>query len=398
MRLTGGKTFKVPFDVVSKPANGDPPRLIVICPDTLIHKWENIQLAHDGRPWSLLVIDECHRLKESTSLRARAVFGHGKKRPGIKADRVIAVTGTPILNRPREIFGVLKFLEPGQWGDKFKFLNRFCGPKTNRFGTTFDGASNLDELQFRLRSGPLIRRSKEEVLPQLPAKMRSVLEVQAGKGAVSLLKAEASALAGLPDEIREALLDMSEGVSPKDLAEMARLRERIALEKVQAVVEHVKDLLEEHEKVVVFLHHHSVGRAIFEGLDVHGDELLGAGVCYVSSDGALTLCRYDGRLDQAQKDQSVETFRDCSGKAVFIASIQAAGVGLNLQVASACVFAEMTWVPGEMTQAEDRLVRIGSKGDFVLIQHVVLDGSLDARLARRLIEKQAVIDAALDRL
>jgi hypothetical protein len=80
---------------------------------------------------------------------------------------------------------------------------------------------------------------------------------------------------------------------------------------------------------------------------------------------------------------------------VFIGSIQAAGVGLTLTAASTIVFAELDWVPGNVTQAEDRIHRIGQT-DSVLVQHVVLDGSLDTRMVQVLLAKQAISDAALD--
>lgn len=80
---------------------------------------------------------------------------------------------------------------------------------------------------------------------------------------------------------------------------------------------------------------------------------------------------------------------------MFIGTIQAAGTGLTLTSASAVLFAELDWVPGNMNQAEDRAHRIGQR-DHVLVYHAVVEGTLDALMVRRLIEKQTVIDSALD--
>ena len=80
---------------------------------------------------------------------------------------------------------------------------------------------------------------------------------------------------------------------------------------------------------------------------------------------------------------------------LFIGGIRSAGLGLTLTAASTVVFVELDWTPAAMKQAEDRLHRIGQKSS-VLVQHLVIDGSIDARMARIIVEKQAVMDAALD--
>jgi hypothetical protein len=93
-----------------------------------------------------------------------------------------------------------------------------------------------------------------------------------------------------------------------------------------------------------------------------------------------------GIVDRFQTDPAVK---------VFLGGITAAGVGITLTAASTVVFAELDWVPGNVTQAEDRAHRIGQV-ESVLVQHLVLDKSLDARMAQRIVEKQEVMDKALD--
>jgi SWI/SNF-related matrix-associated actin-dependent regulator of chromatin subfamily A-like protein 1 len=93
--------------------------------------------------------------------------------------------------------------------------------------------------------------------------------------------------------------------------------------------------------------------------------------------------------------EALERFQTEPHAKVFIGNIQAAGVGITLAPASShCIFAELSWVPAEMTQAEDRLHRIGAQ-DNVLVQHLVLEGSLDAIMVRRLLKKQEVLDSVL---
>jgi SWI/SNF-related matrix-associated actin-dependent regulator 1 of chromatin subfamily A len=95
------------------------------------------------------------------------------------------------------------------------------------------------------------------------------------------------------------------------------------------------------------------------------------------------------------RQRAVDSFQGDSEVRLFVGSIQASGLGITLTAASTVVFAELDWVPGNITQAEDRCHRIGQINS-VLIQHVVLDGSIDATLAKTLVKKQEIIDRALD--
>lgn len=156
------------------------------------------------------------------------------------------------------------------------------------------------------------------------------------------------------------------------------MRHETALAKAPAVVSHLKDAMEgNRDKLIVFVHHKDV-------IDAMADAMQEVGVVQVTGDTPM-----------AARQDAVDAFQNDPEVRLFIGNIQAAGVGLTLTASSHVVFAELDWVPGNMTQAEDRAHRIGQK-NAVLVQHLVLDGSLDARLARTLIEKQAVLDQALD--
>jgi hypothetical protein len=96
-----------------------------------------------------------------------------------------------------------------------------------------------------------------------------------------------------------------------------------------------------------------------------------------------------------KRNEAVERFQNDTDIQYFIGSIQAAGVGLTLTASSHVVFSELDWVPGNVTQAEDRLHRLGQQNS-VLVQHLVFDESIDARMAKTLVRKQTVIDATLD--
>ena len=127
----------------------------------------------------------------------------------------------------------------------------------------------------------------------------------------------------------------------------------------------------------MFGHHHDVIDGVAEGLKEYG------------------TVKLDGRMKKEHRQESIDSFQGDPTIRVFVGSIQAAGVGITLTAASTVVFAELDWVPGNVSQAEDRLHRIGQHGS-VLVQHLVVDESIDARLAKAIVEKQRVIDAALD--
>jgi SWI/SNF-related matrix-associated actin-dependent regulator 1 of chromatin subfamily A len=103
----------------------------------------------------------------------------------------------------------------------------------------------------------------------------------------------------------------------------------------------------------------------------------------------------DGRTQEADRQGAVERFQQDRGVRLFLGSIRAAGMGITLTAASTVVFVELDWTPAMMMQSEDRLHRIGQHSP-VLVQHLVIDGSIDSKMAHILIDKQAVMDAALD--
>jgi SWI/SNF-related matrix-associated actin-dependent regulator 1 of chromatin subfamily A len=102
-------------------------------------------------------------------------------------------------------------------------------------------------------------------------------------------------------------------------------------------------------------------------------------------------------MSEAEKSNSVDRFQQDPSCMVFIGSIHAAGVGITLTAAQKMLFAELDWTPANMLQAEDRIHRIGQQGN-ALIQQLVFDGSLDAKMAETLVRKMGIIEKALDKI
>ncbi len=362
------------------PAQAD---IIVVNYDVL-HRHEK-QVAE--LQWDLLIVDEAHYCKNRKARRSKQVFK-------IRAQRNLLLTGTPIVNRPVELWPLLNFLDPDHWNNFNAYAKRYCDAHKNRYGWDFSGASHLAELQEKLRATLMVRRLKQDVLIDLPAKRRQVIELSTN-GNVGVIEAEARAwskhqahLAALRTQVelakanddeaeyRASVERLREGAR-SSFVEMASRRHAVALAKVPLVVEQLRLVLDDSDqKVVLFAHHHDVIAAIARAF----------------GNASVTLT---GKTGLAQRHEAVERFQNDPEVRLFIGSITAAGVGLTLTAASHVVFAELDWVPGNMTQAEDRCHRIGQR-ESVLVQHLVFDGSLDARMARTLVEKQEVLDATLD--
>jgi len=383
-------------------------RILIICPASLklnwareIRKWDTLNrsvgiVGHDADAftqgvviinydriskhhkellavtWDLLIADECHYLKNYKAKRTKYVLGGGKgkeKIEGLRATRKLFLTGTPIVNRPIELFPLLRALLPFEPWTKWKYYTtRYCGAAFNGFGMDLTGASNLEELQNHLRSTIMVRRLKQDVLKELPPKRRQIIVLESD-GMDEIVRREKEAYArfeAAPLKSRTAAF-----------AELSALRHDTAVAKIPFVIEHVTDLLEETDKLVVMAHHHDVVDALAEAF------------------GTIAVA-VDGRTSIDDRDAAVTRFQNDPTCKLFIGTIKAAGIGITLTAASVVAFAELDWTPGNVTQAEDRLHRIGQVNP-VLVQHLVLDKSLDARMVEIIIEKQQNIEKALDK-
>ena len=331
--------------------------------------------------WDVLIADECHYVKNKEAKRSKRLYA-------LKAKRKLFLTGTPILNRPVELWAVVSYLAPQEFDSFWRFTKRYCKPTKNRYGWDFSGATNLDELHERLRSTIMVRRTKAQVLPDLPPKRRQVIEL-ASDHIAKLIAIETDAwvehkhrlnelrsMGRGPGEATEAeIAEMRAGVNMA-FGELAKLRQATALAKVPLVIEHIRSVLEDAGKIVVFAHHRAVIAELAEPFE----------------DAAVTLTGDD---DPASRQAAVDRFQTDESCQLFIGSITAAGFGLTLTAAAHVLFAELDWVPAHLTQAEDRTHRIGQQ-DSVLVQHLVLQDSLDARMVGTLIKKQRVIDKVVD--
>lgn len=350
---------------IAKSGEAWPTANVVIVNYDILHKFT----ANLSQPHDMAIVDECHYVKNDKARRSKMTYA-------INAERHVFMSGTPIVNRPVELFPIIHHLDPIQFPKFGAYAFRYCAPVNNGYGWDFKGASNLDELQDKLRSTLLVRRLKADVLTDLPAKRRQIIELDTN-GFASLIareRAVAEKVFGTVEGFRNAVQTLTTPDVPH-FSELSAIRHEIAKAKIPAVIEHLESAIESG-KVIVFAHHHDVIEALRDHF----------------GDAAVVLY---GSTSQENRDKAVTAFQTDDKVRLFIGSITAAGVGITLTASAHVVFAELDWVSGNVTQAEDRAHRIGQR-ESVLIQHLVVDGSLDSLLAKTIVAKQTVIEKALD--
>jgi SWI/SNF-related matrix-associated actin-dependent regulator 1 of chromatin subfamily A len=378
--IAHGTKFRIPPDTD-----------IVVCNyDLVTHDWPVAELNRYQA--NFVVLDESHYLKNYKAKRTKNVLGKfikdmkGAKGVARYADRVIAVSGTPIVNRPIEFWPILsafakEALTP--YDDFLKFGKRYCGAYRDGFGWVMSGHSNEEELNRRLRSSVMIRRLKSEVLKQLPEKQWQLIELEGDKDTELLVRKEyqlvqASQMKELNGVIPRLDAEDLDGIDPNRpiIAQLAEMRQEVALAKMPICLEHIENLLQGVDKLVVFAVHRSVIKSLQMELAKYNPVVI------------------DGSVTQAVRNRNVDVFQSDPHCRVLIGNIQAAGVGLTLTAASNVVFVEITWVPGELDQAIDRCHRIGQKNN-VLAQFLMLKDSVDQMLLRKIMDKQKVLQKVL---
>jgi SWI/SNF-related matrix-associated actin-dependent regulator of chromatin subfamily A-like protein 1 len=337
------------------------PGWTIINYDLLATKKIFLQLIN--KHYDILILDEAHFLKNNRAKRTKCVyFPRGLKD---RADRVWLLTGTPVLNRPVELYSHLKSLAPERLGHYTSYLDyckRYCAARENRWGWDVSGASNLEELS-KVLDGFMLRRMKEDVLTELPDKIFQTIYLTA------------------TDKIKKLVIkERGEYEKESILGALATCRRASGLAKVHLVVAHLENVLENKQKAVVFAYHRDVISAIMES-------------CRAYKPVAIT-----GNTPARKRQEAVEAFKMDPECRIFVGQIEAAGTGIDgLQdVCDTVLFAELSWVPGQMRQAIDRCHRIGQK-NAVLVQFLVVAGSIDEEMARALGEKEKVIDKIVKR-
>jgi SWI/SNF-related matrix-associated actin-dependent regulator of chromatin subfamily A-like protein 1 len=381
---------------------------VVIVNYDILKKWQPLLAKHI---WEYVIVDEAQYVKNPDAERSK----HTTELSDAATEYRTFITGTPICNKPKELWNIIFTLDPKNWNDWWWYARRYCDGQRDRSGKwNYEGASNLPELQRKLRETLMVRRRKVDVLKDLPPKFRQLVEISpVGPKYKKVIEAERAvqeefdkalslveqaALNGAKKSLDEAIARANDAKAVvteeaenafRDAVKhlnkttfgafghIARIRHMTAMAKVDDVIEFTKNVLENVEKVVLFAHHHDVIDALMAAF------------------GKYAVC-VRGGMNSAVRQESVDRFQDDPRVRVFIGGLYAAGVGLTLTAAHTVIFAELDWVPGIIAQAEDRCHRIG-QFDNVTVYHIVLENSLDCKLAQTIVQKLEVIEQALDR-
>ena len=294
---------------------------------------------------------------------------------------MLALSGTAITNRPVELFNTLNMVRPSEYSNFFQYASRYCGAHQNSWGHwDFSGATNVDELHFKLRD-VMIRRLKKEVLAELPDKIRQFVPVHPTASEMSEYKRESARW------LREYEVHKANGTMPAGfvLNMLTELRHKCGLLKVGATLDWVADYrdITDNKPIIIFTHHKDVGSSLMEGL---------------SDDKRFTGTKWGkihGSVDAEKRFQIVEQFQ--SGELDgLVCSTLATNVGLTLTQADTVVFIEREWVPGWEEQAEDRVCRLGQGSETVWATYLSVAGTIDERFDRIVEQKREVVSAVLD--
>jgi len=316
----------------------------------------------------VLITDECHLYKSNSAKRTKAVKMLGKGIP-----HIIALSGTPIVNRPIEAFNAIKLIEPTLFKDMMWYGRRYCGANYNGFGWDFSGATNTEELNQTLKSTIMIRRLKQDVLKELPDKIKSFTPIELDNRK-DYQSAEDDFIGYIQ---RTRGLAASERISnTQALSSIEGLKQLAVKGKLKEATDWIDNFLEADGKLVVFITHHFVSDHLMERFKKIA----------VKVDGGVSLPERQRVVEKFQKDPSIK---------LFVGNIKAAGVGLTLTAASNVAFLELPWTPGELIQAEDRCHRIGQK-DVVNVYYLLAKNTIEEKIAKIIDRKRKILDSVLD--
>jgi SNF2 family DNA or RNA helicase len=304
-----------------------------------------------ARDWTAVLADEAHRAKNRKAKQTKGLWK-------FQAPLQLALTGTPIMNSPDELWSILKWLRPEQYTGFWPFHYSYVDEYNTRYGTVMTGVKNADQLRFEL-SDKMVRRTKKDVLKELPEKTRQVIPVELDPKQKKLYREveealfldiaefveahddlDADALAGMP-------LSKLEGLVPNAGARIAKLRQVTSAAKAMAAEEIIRD--NPGKPFVVFTWFVDTARNMAETLEKGKPAQKVGTIAGNDNPDPVKDAFQNGDLDHV------------------IATIAKGGVGLTLTRADTAIFVDEDWVPAMNEQAEDRLHRIGQKRPVTIL-------------------------------
>jgi SWI/SNF-related matrix-associated actin-dependent regulator 1 of chromatin subfamily A len=338
--------------------------------DFVIINYDIIKNFHDTKKkgesqildanFDLVVVDEAHYIKNATAQRTKLINDIVKK-----VDRLWLLTGTPMTSRPIDYFNLLSLIESPVAKNWMAYAIRYCqGYQFNVGGRkvwNVMGASNLEELRDRT-SGLTLRRLKENVL-DLPDKIITPVYLR--------LKSK------MYEEIMGEYYDWYDK-NPEEsksltvqFTKLTKIRQVIADEKISQTIELAENIVEQGKKVIIFCNFTDSLNKICEHF-------------------GKAAVKVDGSMSKPERQHSVDSFQDSDKIKVFVGNIKAAGVGITLTAAEAVIMNDLSFLPSDHAQAEDRAYRYGQKNN-VLVYYPIFENTIEGIIYDILNNKKQVI-------
>lgn len=317
-----------------------------------------------------IIIDEAQKLSNNSSNRYKVIDDFLKR---AKPNYVFLLTGTPLTNKPINLYYILKLIDAPITRDYRYFIKRYCDAKTFRLKTgkevtTINGASNLEELREKI---------KHLYIRRLLTEMTDMVDKNIITKTYDLTESQRVEYERLWQEYLDAQTEQGNEDSEqyRQLVEGILVRQYLAKQMVDNTIKLVDNMLEEGGKVII--------------------------VCTFSEEIAMfkdyykkKCVIYDGKMTAKAKDKAEQTFNNDKNVRVFIGQILAAGVGLNLVVANKMVFNSYSWVAADNAQIEDRIYRLTQKNDVTCVYQLFND-SMSKHMYDTVIGKKNMMDTII---
>lgn len=314
--------------------------------------------------FDLVILDEAHMISNAQAQRTR-IINHFVK----QIKRVWLLTGTPMTSRPMNYYNLLNIIESPVAQNWMAYAIRYCQGYQFTAGKrkvwNVSGASNLEELRDRTAK-QILRRLKENVL-DLPDKIISPVYLR-------LQSKEYEALMGDYYDWYDKNPDESSSLTVQ-FSKLMKVRKVIANEKVKQTIEFTENILEQGKKVIIFTNFTDTLQSIYQHF--------GKKAVYL-----------DGSCSNSQRQQAVDLFQNDEKIQVFVGNLKAAGVGLTLTAAEVVMMNDLSFVPAEHAQAEDRAYRYGQKSN-VLVYYPLFDNTIEGAIYDILNNKKRIINTVM---
>ena len=323
---------------------------------------ENSLLVKSG--FELVILDEAHMISNAQAQRTKIINNFVKD-----VKRVWLLTGTPMTSRPMNYYNLLNIIESPVAQNWMAYAIRYCQGYQFRAGNrkvwNVTGASNLEELRDRT-SGQILRRLKEDVL-DLPDKIITPV----------YLRTSSKEYKDLMGEYYEWLENKKEESSSLTVqfSKLMKVRKVIANEKVKQTIEFAENIIEQGKKVIIFTNFTDTLQLIHNHFGKESVYL-------------------DGSCNKVHRQNAVDQFQDNEKIKVFVGNLKAAGVGLTLTSAEVVIMNDLSFVPAEHAQAEDRAYRYGQKNN-VLVYYPIFENTIEGVIYDILNTKKKIIGTVM---